>query len=152
MISSAMGLGIFLFMVGPSQILGFPDSFSLLIAGLVITANFLAPIALPALPEMIDAIKSTYPNSNFELAGNYASGLLNAGNNVGQILGPVYGASLYAALNFQLTQDIMALICIAFSLVYFFAADGKRTFQLTFKRQQEIRSPTPKIREEKQSM
>ena len=78
-----MGMGLFLFMVGPSQLLGFPDNFSLLIAGLVITANFLAPLAIPALPEMMDAIRSKYPNYDSEMAGNYASGLFNSGLSLG---------------------------------------------------------------------
>lgn len=125
---SALGLGIFLFLVGPSQILGFPDSFTLLIVGLVIVANFLAPVAIPALPEMIDAIKDRYPNCNIELAGNYASGLLNSGNNLGQVVGPFFGATMYSAVGFRLTQDTLAISCIVFAVLYFFLAEGKLAF------------------------
>jgi len=106
---------------------------TLLIVGLVITANFLAPLAIPALPEMMDAIKDKYPHSNLELAGNYAGGLFNAGLSLGQIIGPFFGAATYAALNFRLTEDIMALICITFSLMYFFFADGKLAISQTFR-------------------
>ena len=97
----------------------------MLIVGLVLTSHFFALLGLPALPEMMLAIKKTYPKCNFELAGNYASGLLNSGNNLGQIVGPFYGATTYAALNFRMTQDIMALICIAVSVLYFCLAEGK---------------------------
>lgn len=103
MMTSALCMGLFLTMVGPSQLLGFRESMGLLIAGLVITANFLAPLAIPALPEMMNAIREKYPKCNLELAGNYAGGLLNAGLNLGQIIGLFFGASTCAALNFRLT-------------------------------------------------
>lgn len=65
MMLSALLMGLFLFIVGPSQILGFNnESMTLLIVGLVITANFLAPLAIPALPEMMDAVKDKYPGCN----------------------------------------------------------------------------------------
>ena len=51
---------------------------------------------------------------------------------LGQVLGPLYGATLYAATDFGTTEDILALFCIAFSVLYFFLADGVGAFRDTF--------------------
>ena len=77
---------------------------------------------------MMLAIKKKYPKCDFEVAGNYAGGLLNSVGNLGQIIGPLYGATTYAALNFRMTQDIMALLCITVSVLYFCLAEGKLAF------------------------
>ena len=68
------------------------------------------------------------------MVGNYAGGLFNAGLSLGQILGPLFGATTYAATNFRVTQDIMALICIVFAILYFFCAEGRAAISQTFKR------------------
>ena len=129
--SSAFFIGIFLFFVGPSQILGFNESLTMLIVGLFLTANFLAPLAIPVLPEMIQATQAKYPGCKSETAGNYTGALLNTFLGLGQVLGPMFGATLYASVGFRLTQDIMALICIVFSVLYFFLAEGRSAFRDT---------------------
>ena len=63
LIVSAFCMGIFLFLVGPSKIFRFQESLTLLIVGLFLTANFLAPLAIPALPEMIEVTKQKFPGS-----------------------------------------------------------------------------------------
>ena len=67
------------------------------------------------------------------MANNLNSGIFNACLGIGQILGPLFGATVYARLNFRLTQDIMALICITFSILYFIFAEGRSGFRNTFK-------------------
>ena len=68
------------------------------------------------------------------MANNLNSGIFNACLGIGQILGPLFGATVYAKLNFRLTQDIMALICITFSILYFIFAEGRSGFRNTFKK------------------
>lgn len=57
LMSSCFMMGIFLFLVGPSKLMGFNESLTLILIGLFTTANFLAPLVIPVLPEMLDAIK-----------------------------------------------------------------------------------------------
>ena len=111
--------------------MGFNDSLTMLIVGLFLTANFLAPLAIPVLPEMIQATQAKYPGCKSETAGNYTGALLNTFLGLGQVLGPMFGATLYASVGFRLTQDIMALICIVFSVLYFFFAEGRSAFRDT---------------------
>ena len=66
------------------------------------------------------------------MAGNYAGGLFNSGLSLGQIVGKLFGATTYAATNFRVTQDIMALICITFATLYFFCAEGRSAITQTF--------------------
>ena len=96
-------MGIFFFLVGPSSILGFDDSLTLMIVGLFLTAQFLAPLCIPVLPEVIAATQEKFPHCDQKTAGNYTAALFNAGLGLGQILGPLYGASMYAAKGFRVT-------------------------------------------------
>ena len=47
---------------------------------------------------------------------------------------------MYAAVDWRLTQDTMALICITFSVLYFACAGGPTAFRNTF---------SPPIKDEK---
>lgn len=100
---SCFGIGFFLFLVGPSQILGFSESLSLMITGLVLTACFLAPLAIPALPEMVAATEAKFPKIDNITANNLNSALFNTFLGLGQIFGPLFGATSYAKLNFRIT-------------------------------------------------
>lgn len=52
--SSAFLLGLFMLVIGPSAALPFvPETLNSLIFGLFLTATLLAPLIIPALPEMI---------------------------------------------------------------------------------------------------
>ena len=53
---------------------------------------------------------------------------------LGQCLGPLYGATVYAMTNFRTTEDIMAIIAIVFSIIYFLVADGKGAIKETFRK------------------
>lgn len=133
LIVSSLLMGIFLFLVGPSKILGFEDSLTLMIVGLFITANFLAPLVIPVLPEMIEAAEEKFSANQKQVTGDYTGALLSTFLGLGQVLGPLFGATTYAQLGFKVTQDIMAIICIVFAIIYFFVADGKTSFKETFK-------------------
>lgn len=100
LMTASLLMGLFLFLVGPSKLLGFNESLTMILIGLFITANFLAPMVIPVLPEMLDAIKEKNGACDDQLAGNYASALFNASLGLGQVLGPLFGATTYAALGF----------------------------------------------------
>ena len=79
LMTGMFGLGFFLFFVGPSQLLGFRESFNMMIAGLFLTGCFLGPLAIPAFPEMIAATEDKYQNNiDKEISNNLNSGIFNA--------------------------------------------------------------------------
>jgi hypothetical protein len=63
--------------------LGFEENLILFIAGLVLTANFLAPLVIPALPEMLQVAKEKYPDCNMHEVGDLSGALLNTALGVG---------------------------------------------------------------------
>jgi len=109
--------------------MGFKENLALLIVGLILTANFLAPLMIPCLPEMLEVAKEKYPGCNMHAVGDLTGALLNTALGLGQVLGPLYGAITYAALDFRLTQDIMAIVCILFGTLYFLLGDGMTAFK-----------------------
>ena len=77
LIFSNLCMGFFLFLVGPSQLLGIEEHFITMVIGLFLTANFLAPTAIPVIPEMQEATKDRYPDSDPQYAGNYHGALFS---------------------------------------------------------------------------
>ena len=59
---SGLLMGVFCFLIGPSQIFGLPETLGLSISGLTLTGVLLAPMVIPVLPEMIEASKEKFPN------------------------------------------------------------------------------------------
>ena len=143
LIISAFFLGIFMLFVGPASFLGLKESFTMLVAGLFLTAPFMPTLVVLALPEMLDAIstRGDIGIESKEIAGNYAGALLSTSMGIGQILGPLYGATCYANFGFAVTQDIVALICIVLASAYFFFAEGLKAFKKTCRRRENKTSP-----------
>lgn len=54
-----------------------------------------------------------------DAVSNYCSGIFNSCLGIGQILGPLFGANVAVVLGFRYTQDIVALICFAYGVLYF---------------------------------
>lgn len=125
-------MGLFLILVGPSEILGINESLSTMIVGLFLSACFLGSIAIPALPEMLEAIEGKFKESESEKAGNYSAGIFNMGLGLGQVFGPLFGASVYDAVGFRNLEDLTCLILISFAILYFILADGREAFRWTF--------------------
>jgi hypothetical protein len=46
-------MGFFLFLVGPSAIFGMKDNLTVIIIGLFLSSTMLAPMIIPALPEIV---------------------------------------------------------------------------------------------------
>jgi hypothetical protein len=63
--------------------LGFQENLTLLITGLILTANFLAPLAIPPLPEMLEVAKEKYPDCNMATVGDLTAALLNTSLGLG---------------------------------------------------------------------
>ena len=130
--TSNLLMGVFCFLIGPSVIFGLPETLALSIVGLTTSAVFLAPMVIPALPEMIEASKEKYPNQNKQTTNNYASALFNTGLGLGTCIGPLYGAMMYEKTNFRLTEDVLGILLIGFAVIYFGCAGGFFAFSQTF--------------------
>ena len=104
----------------------------LVVIGLVMSGSFMAPMTIPVLPEMIEASKKDFPNSNARTTNNYVSAIFNTALGLGTCIGPFYGAMTNEKLNFRLTCDFMALFVVAFSIAYFACAGGLEAFSRTF--------------------
>ena len=48
-----------------------------------------------------------------------SSGIFNAFLGLGEVIGPLFGASMCEKISFRKTSDIVALICVAYALVFF---------------------------------
>ena len=75
----------------------------MMIVGLFLSACFLGPLAIPALPEQIAATEEKFPHLDKEMSNNLNSGIFNSSLGIGQILGPLFGATSYSALGFPIT-------------------------------------------------
>ena len=133
LIVSCFLMGVCLFFVGPSKLFGLEESLTLMIIGLFLTANFLAPTVIPVLPEILAAVEEKVDKSEMQKAGDYSGALLNTALGLGQVLGPLMGASFYAQWGFRTTEDIIALLCITLSILYFTFAGGYTAFKQTFR-------------------
>lgn len=102
-----------------------------MIVGLVLSGCFLGSIAIPALPEMLESIEGKFLESESEKAGNYSAGIFNMGLGLGQVFGPLFGASVYDAVGFRNLEDLTCLILISFAMLYFIMADGREAFKWT---------------------
>ena len=88
------------------------------------TGLFTVSMYIPALPEFITATEEKYPNQNSKTTKNYAGALFNQGLALGQILGPIYGATMVEMTNFRFTEDVLGLALIIFAICYFGFANG----------------------------
>ena len=93
-------MGIFLFLVGPSQIFGMKDNLTVIIIGLFLCATMLAPMIIPALPEIVQVAKENNPSYSTESINNLSGALLSCFLGLGQCIGPLYGATMYEKTNF----------------------------------------------------
>lgn len=118
LIVSSFLLGIATFMNGPSEIFHMPDKLYLIMMGQIFSGIFIATLSIPALPEMINASTIRYEKRDEHRVHSLCSGLYNASLGMGQTLGPIVASALFDGFGFRKTQDIIALMCIFFALIY----------------------------------
>jgi MFS family permease len=53
------------------------------------------------------------------LLSDYGSGLYGTFFSLGQILAPIIGGAIFEILGFRETTDCMALVCLAWCLIFF---------------------------------
>ena len=67
---------------------------------------------------MVETANKYYPNQQRKV-NNVSSGIFNAFLGLGEVIGPLFGASMCEKISFRKTSDIVALICVAYALVFF---------------------------------
>ena len=110
-----------LFMMGPSQILYFPQDSVLLIAtGFGLIGLFDPFILVFVLPEMIEVIEKKHPELTDRQKAHLTditTGLLTSILSIGQMLGPIYSGYFAKIYGFRLTCDVVAIGCLVLALL-----------------------------------
>ena len=87
--------------------------------------GILDPFTLvPALPEMIESVLPEYPMEAETQINDISSGIFNMFLGLGQIIGPMFGATVTQLIGFETCCDIVAMICLLYSILYYLFADG----------------------------
>lgn len=110
--------------VGPSELFDFPNTLPMLILGQALRGVVDPFILIPSLPEMIESVLPHYPEELGPAINDLASGMFNMFLGLGQVMGPILGTYLCDAFGFRMCCDVVALVCLAYSLLYYVICDG----------------------------
>jgi MFS family permease len=106
------------FLIGPSQLLGMPETSAvLMIGGLCFMGFGAAWTVIPVIPEMLDSVKGQYVGQETEVSDGF-SGIFNVAGGFGQIIGPTVAGLTADEVGFNWTFDGFALILVAFNVLY----------------------------------
>jgi MFS family permease len=73
---------------------------------------------------MIESVLPEYPESAEVQINDLSSGIFNMFLGIGQVAGPLFGSIVSKQVGFRLTCDLVALICLLFSIAYYIVTDG----------------------------
>ena len=121
LMTSAFCLGFFFLLAGPVFV---EKNLFVMCLGLFISGNFLAPLIIPNMTEMMYVTNKNWPSCDFKLANSKLSGILNCCYGAGGAIGPLMGASLYEQFGFHVQCDVTAISVMSFALVYFLTCQG----------------------------
>lgn len=120
-----------LFLLGPSWLLGLPNSVYILLGGQALLGAGMGFVFIPILPEMLDALYAAKGITEGEnermdmIIADKAAGLYGAFYSVGMILSPIIGSLAYEFFEgyndkraFNKTCDLWAIGSLAFTLLY----------------------------------
>lgn len=126
-------LGLSMFLVGPSKILGFPEtSVAMMIIGLFILGMGAAWTVIPVIPEMLNAVDGKYEGQSSEVSDAF-SGIFNVAGGFGQIVGPAVAGAMNDKIGFNYTFDILAFIIIGYNVIYILSCGGFGSIARSFK-------------------
>jgi len=115
-----------LLLMGPSSMLGLPNSIFIFLVGYGIVGAAQGFLFIPILPEMIESFCDKYGITEGqdeeidELISDRSAGLYGAFYYVGMIVSPIGGSLIYEHYkSFPITCDIFACLALAFTAVYF---------------------------------
>lgn len=115
-------------LAGPSYLFNFQNSLITMGFGQIFLGIVTPFILVPSLPEMIESVIHQHPEKEF-LVNDLSSGIFNCFLGIGQIIAPLYGSLMTEYYGFRLTADILALMMLSYSILYFFLGDGINGFK-----------------------
>ncbi|TNV80419.1 hypothetical protein FGO68_gene16987 [Halteria grandinella] len=118
-----------MFLVGPSQILGFKDLIQLTFIGLCAIGLGCGMIFIPVLPEMIESVQEAYPGTDKDQLYNRISGIFVAAQALGEIAGPLLGHMFKIMYGFRKSQDIIAVTLLSFMILFYLVNVRNKKFQ-----------------------
>ena len=121
--------------VGTSKTMGLENNPAMIMLGLMIIGCSAGMISIPVLPEMLEAIELN-PNLRYnpEELENYISGIFVICTGLGEAIGPTLSSVLNTAYGFRIAQDIFAMGCLGYAIIYFLSTGH---FNMFFKTQKE---------------
>lgn len=132
----AIGMSI----VGSSKFFGLENDANMVLAGLCVLGLSASLIAIPVMPECLEAIEDRIDfNYNPEDVNNLISGIFVTSTGVGETIGPIASSLLNKYFGFNLAQDYFAMFVISYAMMYIFMGGGRKILRSTatekFKRQ-----------------
>lgn len=114
-----------MFLVGQSDVLGLDADADFVLLGLCAVGVAAALMAIPVMPECLEAIESD-PQFNYdpEEINNEISSIFVTSTGVGDTIGPIACSMLIEMYGYTGAQDIYASFLMCFGLLYFFLAGG----------------------------
>jgi len=110
-----------LILVGPSNYL--PDSIEIMAIGQLFVGAFGLFLMVPAIPEMINAASEKYPKRIIEIT-DMSAGVFNCLLGTGQVIGPIFGSTITRLYGFRTCADTLAIVSLAYSVIYFIFGGG----------------------------
>ena len=110
-----------LFCVGPSTLIGLGEdnTLAVMIAGQVLLGLCIPISLILALPSMVESVNSVYP-TQVGRVNNLSSGVFCATSGLGEVIGPLFGASMYEQSGFRMTSDLTAMVTFFYAFVFIF--------------------------------
>lgn len=84
-----------------------------------------AMIIIPVMPDMIEVAEQKYPHMEKEVLQNKISGLFISSQGIGEAMGPILGSVFEELVGFRFSQDIVALVLLAFMIIYYICCGRK---------------------------
>ena len=73
---------------------------------------------------MVEHAIKKFPGQDLHI-NNMSAGIFNTMNGVGEVIGPLYGASAFESMGFRVTSDTICLTCLAYALIFFMFGLGE---------------------------
>jgi cyanate permease len=104
----------------------------MVLAGLCVLGLSASLIAIPVMPECLEAIEDrTDLNYDPEEVNNLISGIFVTSTGVGETLGPIASSLLNKYFGFNLAQDYYAMFMMSYALMYIFLGGGRKILRST---------------------
>ena len=74
---------------------------------------------------MIESALPLYPPGAESTINDLSCGIFNMFLGLGQIVAPIFGATLTKAYGFQICCDLVSIVCLVFAILYYICAEGR---------------------------